>query len=387
VADYRVILEPEDTFIGTLNEDFAIESMAATSFSSETPPGVCCGLARERCASPTRKGRRRPAILAGEAPARTSELSQAVSDLRGGVNTRLERSGASAIEWLETVTEIPTRRQSRSSRTPGRPAGAGSRSTQDTLVIERFFDEAGGMQLVCMRRSAAASTKAWGLALRKRFCRQFNFELQAAATDERCCCRLGRSTRSRWRTSSGTCILHRPRPARPAVLDARYSRRVALEYDHFIGRSTQPWRQESAPAASAHARRRPDGGGVSGAARVSRISRRSPHSGSPLVAQTVHDCLHEAMDFEGLAAVLDRIHRGTVQLLARDTPEPSPLAHEILNARPYAFLDDAPLEERRTQAVYARRATEPSSARSSGRSASMRLSVCATRFGPIPRRR
>jgi ATP-dependent Lhr-like helicase len=82
----------------------------------------------------------------------------------------------------------------------------------------------------------------------------------------------------------------------------------------------------------------------------------------PLVNQTVRDCLQEAMDFEGLRAVLRRIHDGELRLVARDTPEPSLFAYEILNAKPYAFLDDAPLEERRAHAVQSRRAGEPSSA-------------------------
>jgi len=90
------------------------------------------------------------------------------------------------------------------------------------------------------------------------------------------------------------------------------------------------------------------------------------HAEHQLVSQTVRDCLEEAMDFAGLSGVLTRIHAGGLRLVTRDTPEPSPLAHEILNARPYAFLDDAPLEERRTQAVYARRTSDPSSAKDIG---------------------
>ena len=85
-----------------------------------------------------------------------------------------------------------------------------------------------------------------------------------------------------------------------------------------------------------------------------------------MVSQAVRDCLQEAMDHDGLASVLERIHAGALTLVARDTPEPSCFAHEILNANPYAFLDDAPLEERRTQAVYARRTSEPASSQDLG---------------------
>src|SRR5205814_623512 len=135
-------------------------------------------------------------------------------------------------------------------------AALGAVPTQETLVLERFFDESGGMQLVLHAPFGSRINKAWGLALRKRFCRQFNFELQAAATEDALLLSLG------------------------------------------------------------------------------------PQHSFPLA--------------------------GDLRLLSRDTPEPSPIAHEILNARPYAFLDDAPLEERRTQAVYARRATEPSSSNDIG---------------------
>ncbi len=237
--------------------------------------------------------------------------------------------------------------------------------TQDTLVLERFFDEAGGMQLVLHAPFGSRINKAWGLALRKRFCRQFNFELQAAATDEALLLSLG--PQHSFPLADVFRYLH-PSTVRDllvqAVLDApifqtrwRWNTTISLAVPRNRGGKKVPPQLQRMLADDLMAAAFPEA-----AACLENIPGDRHIPDHPLVAQTVRDCLHEAMDFEGLAAVLDRIHRGNVQLIARDTPEPSPLAHEILNARPYAFLDDAPLEERRTQAVYARRATEPSSA-------------------------
>ncbi len=367
VADYRVILEPEDTFIGTLNEDFAIESMAGDVFQLGNASWrvLRVGPGTVRVADAKGAPPNLPFWL-GEAPARTSELSQAVSDLRGGVNRLLGRSGDCAIEWLKTAAEIPTAaaEQVVAYLEAGRQA-LGVIPTQDTLVLERFFDEAGGMQLVLHAPFGSRINKAWGLALRKRFCRQFNFELQAAATDEALLLSLG--PQHSFPLADVFRYLH-PSTVRDllvqAVLDApvfqtrwRWNTTISLAVPRNRGGKKVPPQLQRMLADDLMAAAFPEA-----AACLENIPGDREIPDHPLVAQTVRDCLYEAMDVEGLTAVLDRIHRGDVQLIARDTPEPSPLAHEILNARPYAFLDDAPLEERRTQAVYARRATEPASA-------------------------
>jgi ATP-dependent Lhr-like helicase len=205
--------------------------------------------------------------------------------------------------------------------------------------------------------------KAWGLALRKRFCRQFNFELQAAATEEGLLLSLG--PQHSFPLSDVFRYLH-PASAREiliqAFLDApvfqtrwRWNTTISLAVPrNRHGRKVPPPLQRML-ADDLMAAVFPDA-----AACLENIPGDRQLPDHPLVNQTIHDCLHEAMDFDGLAAILERIHRGEIQCISRDTTEPSPLSHELLNARPYSFLDDAPLEERRTQAVYARRASEVS---------------------------
>ncbi|HET9569197.1 MAG TPA: DEAD/DEAH box helicase, partial [Vicinamibacterales bacterium] len=200
VADYRVVLEPEDTFIGTLNEDFAIESLAGDIFqlgnASWQITQVVSGTVRVRDAHGAP-----PTIpfWLGEAPARSDELSRAVSDLRGGADAQLSLEATdqaavrqSALEWLigETGLNAAGAEQAMAYLAAGRQL-LGAIPTQETLVLERFFDESGGMQLVLHAPFGSRVNKAWALALRKRFCRQFNFELQAAATEDALLLSLG----------------------------------------------------------------------------------------------------------------------------------------------------------------------------------------------------
>ncbi|MGE0703626.1 MAG: DEAD/DEAH box helicase [Vicinamibacterales bacterium] len=377
VADYRVVLEPEDTFVGTLNEDFAIESNAGDVFQLgnaswrvlRVGPGVV-RVADAKGAPPTIP------FWLGEAPGRSDELSRAVSSLRADVQRRLEAEPVPVedaalappppAEWLSELdgVPLPAAEQVVAYLAEGHRM-LGALPTQDTLVLERFFDEAGGMQLVLHAPFGSRINKAWGLALRKRFCRQFNFELQAAATDDALLLSLG--PQHSFPLADVFRYLH-PATARDvlvqAFLDApvfqsrwRWNTTVALAVPrNRNGRKVAPQIQRMI-ADDLLAAAFPDA-----AACLENIPGDRQIPDHPLVSQTVRDCLEEAMDFEGLAAVLERIHGGALRLVTRDTPEPSPLAHEILNARPYAFLDDAPLEERRTHAVYARRAGEPSKA-------------------------
>ena len=371
IADYRVVLEPEDTFIGTLNEDFAIESMAGDIFQLgnaswqvlQVGPGVV-RVADAKGAPPNIP------FWLGEAPARSDELSAAVSDLRAAIErslgvletdgTSLSEVTAGAVEWLvsETGISVEAAEQVVAYLSEGRRA-LGAMPTQDTLVLERFFDESGGMQLVLHAPFGSRVNKAWGLALRKRFCRQFNFELQAAATDEALLLSLG--PQHSFPLADAFRYLS-PATVRDvlvqAFLDApvfqtrwRWNTTISLAVPRNRGgRKVAPQLQRML-AGDLLAAVFPDA-----AACIENIPGDRQIPDHPLVVQTIHDCLQEAMDFDGLVAVLRRIHAGEVRCVSRDTTEPSPLSHEILNARPYAFLDDAPLEERRTQAVYARRA-------------------------------
>ena len=365
LADYRVVLEPEETFIGTLNEDFAIESMAGDVFQLGNASWLVLQVGAGTVRVADAKGAP-PTIpfWLGEAPARSDELSRAVSDLREEIEQRLPSN--SAIEWLENETGFgrAAAEQAIEYVVEGRQA-LGVVPTQKTLVLERFFDEAGGMQLVLHAPFGSRVNKAWGLALRKRFCRQFNFELQAAATDEALLLSLG--PQHSFPLADVFRYLH-SETAREilvqALLDApvfqtrwRWNTTIALAVPRSRGGRKLAPQVQRMLAEDLMAAVFPDA-----AACLENIPGDRQIPDHPLVKQTVKDCLHEAMDFDGLKTVLDRIHRGELRLVARDTPEPSSFSAEILNARPYAFLDDAPLEERRAHAVQTRRAGEPSTA-------------------------
>jgi ATP-dependent helicase Lhr and Lhr-like helicase len=370
VADYRVVLDPGETFVGTLNEDFAIESSAGDVFqlgnASWRILQVTSGTVRvadARGAPPTIP------FWLGEAPARSDELSRAVSDLRADIDSRLgavdrgAEIGTADIDWLIEETGLPREGavQVLSYMAAGRRV-LDVVPTQQTLVLERFFDESGGMQLVLHAPFGSRINKAWCLALRKRFCRQFNFELQAAATEDALLLSLG--PQHSFPLADVFRYLH-PESTRDvlvqAFLDApvfktrwRWNATISLAVPRTrAGRRLAPPLQRMI-ADDLMAAVFPDA-----AACLENIPGDRQIPDHPLVAQTVRDCLQEAMDFDGLRQVLARIHAGELRLVARDTPEPSVFAHDILNAKPYAFMDDAPLEERRAHAVQTRRAGDP----------------------------
>jgi len=385
VADYKVVLEPEDTVVGTLNEDFAIESNAGDIFqlgnASWLITQVISGTVRvadAKGAPPTIP------FWLGEAPARSDELSKAVSEMRRELEMRLGSgvlgvgSGSEndalptsdlphptphsllpAEHWLIAETGLPqsAAREIVAYLDDSRRA-LGALPTQDTIILERFFDESGGMQLVLHAPFGSRINKAWGLALRKRFCRQFNFELQAAATEDAVLLSLG--PQHSFPLADVFRYLH-PATARDVLVQAmlaapvfqtrwRWNTTISLAIPRNRGGRKVPPPLQRAMADDLMAAVFPDA-----AACPENLPGDRELPDHPLVNQVVRDCLDEAMDFDGLARVLTRIHAGEIECIARDTTEPSPLAHEILNAKPYAFLDDAPLEERRTQAVMTRR--------------------------------
>ena len=227
--------------------------------------------------------------------------------------------------------------------------------------MERFFDESGGMQLVLHSPFGNRINRAWGLALRKRFCRSFNFELQAAATDDAIVISLG--TQHSFPLEEVFRYLN-SKTVRDllvqALLDApmftirwRWNATRSLAVPRFRGGAKIAAPLQRMESENLLAAVFPDQ-----LACLEHIVGDREIPDHPLVKQTIDDCLTEAMDIDGLEELLRKIERGEIRCIARDLPEPSPLAAEILNARPYAFLDNAPLEERRTQAVYTRRASE-----------------------------
>jgi ATP-dependent Lhr-like helicase len=373
-ADYRVLLEPENNVIGTVNEDFAVESMAGDIFQlgnrSYRIQRVERGTVRVEDAhgqSPTIP------FWLGEAPGRTDELSFSVSRLRDGIAARLrsDSDGTTALRWLteDIGVALPAAEQAVDYLAAG-AAAFGCLPTKETIVLERFFDEAGGMQLVVHAPYGSRINRAWGLALRKRFCRKFNFELQAAATEDNIV--LSLTTAHSFELADVAHYLHSA-SVRPlliqALLDApmfatrwRWVAGIALALPRFRGGRKVPPQFMRMQAEDLIAAVFPD----QIACAENLVGEREVPD-HPLTNQTLSDCLNEAMDIEGLERLLARMETGEIRVVACDLTQPSPLALEVLSARPYAFLDDAPLEERRTQAVMARRWHDPQSASELGR--------------------
>jgi ATP-dependent Lhr-like helicase len=369
-ADYSVIEFPSETFVGTVNEDFAIESLAGDIFLLGNRSWRIRRVGSGKMWVEDAQGLP-PSIpfWMGEAPARTLELSAAVSDLRKAVAARL-MDREQAIQWL--VTEVPVP-QAAAEQIVAYVADTvqmlGTVPSQDKIIAERFFDEAGGMQLILHSPWGGRINRAWGLALRKRFCVSFDRELQAAATDDGLCISL--VEQHSFPLADVFSML------RPGNLEYNLTQ-AALASPMFDNR----WRWN---ASRALAIRRHNGGrkvpvalqrmraeDLLAAVFPEQVMCQDNRSGPvelpdhPLVKETMGDCLHEAMDVDGLKEILARIESGAIETVAIDTAAPSPMAHEILNANPYAFLDDAPLEERRARAVSLRR-VDPRLAQEFGR--------------------
>lgn len=368
-ADYSVILEPQALNIGTVNEDFAVESIAGDIFQLGNTSYRILRIESGRVRVEDAQGQP-PNIpfWMGEAPGRSDELSFAVARLQGQIDELLGAHPGDlqpCIDWLidtlglnlasaEQLVDYLARTRSVLTALP----------SQDTLIMERFFDESGGTQLIIHTPFGSRLNRAWGLALRKRFCRTFNFELQAAASEDAIVLSLSTSHSFEldevWRYLNANTAEHL---LIQAVLDAplfgvrwRWNAGTALALPRYTGgRKVAPQLQRM-KSEDLIATVFPDQ-----IACLENIVGEREVPNHPLVEQTLDDCLHEAMDADGWLKLLRRMEQGEVRLIARDLPAPSPLAAEILNARPYAFLDDAPLEERRTQAVLNRRWSDPQS--------------------------
>jgi len=359
-ADYEVVLEPQGSRIGTVHEDFAVESMAGDIFQLGNTSYRVLRVERGRLRVEDAKGA--PPTLPfwlGEAPGRSDELSFAVSRLREDVSTQLEFGADTAEHWLrEQVGLHESAARQIVDYLGATQAALGLLPTQTQLAMERFFDESGGTQLVIHSPFGSRMNRAWGLALRKRFCRTFNFELQAAATEDAIV--LSLSTSHSFPLDEVSRYLHSNTAEHvliQALLDApmfglrwRWNAVTALALPRFQGGSKVPPQLQRMKSEDLLATVFPDQ-----VACLENIVGERQIPDHPLVAQTLHDCLHEAMDVDALLRLLKMLENGEIHIVAKDLTAPSPLAAEILTARPYAFLDDAPLEERRTQAVQSRR--------------------------------
>lgn len=383
-ATYAVVAEPHGTTIGSVDEDFAVESLAGDIIllgnTSWRIRGVETGVMRvedAHGAPPTIP------FWRGEAPSRTIELSDEVASLRQAIVDRLTATASlpparskpdphhSLRAWL--ASECGTDQRAADQMIAYQQSGLQRLEavpTQQTIIAERFFDEAGGMQLVIHAPFGGRINRAWGLALRKRFCVSFDFELQAAATDEGLVLSLGerhsfpletvwsllsaKTVRevltqavlqspmfmARWRWNASRAL---------ALLRFRNGKRVPL---HIQRMRAEDLLTAIFPMATACQDNRPSGN--------------IDVPDHPLVQETIRDCLEEAMDIDGLTALLERIEQGEIQCLCVESPAPSPFSHEILNANPYAFLDDAPLEERRSRGVNMRQILPPEEAATVG---------------------
>ena len=392
-ADYQVILEPAGTFIGTLNEDFAVESLAGDVFQLGNYSYRILRVEAGRVRVEDARGQppSMPFWL-GEAPARTAELSAAVAALRAEVDEALPEIDPESLERcierlsLRHALAPHAARQIVEYLAAGK-AVLGTLPTQQRLVFERFFDEAGDMHLVIHAPLGSRINRALGLMLRKRFCRAFNFELQAAANEDAIVLSLG-ETHS-FALEQLPRFLHSATAENvlvQALLDAplfatrwRWNATIALAIKRFRGGKKTPAPLQRMAAEDLISVVFPD---QIACAENLRGEREIPEH--PLVRQTLHDCLHEAMDLDGLLALLQGIEQGTVQVCPRDLPQASPLAAEILSARPYAYLDDAPLEERRTQAVAVRRWLDPQIAAEFGRLDPAAIATVRSEAWPAP---
>jgi len=367
-ANYAVVAEPDGTVVGSVDEDFAVESLAGDIMllgnTSWRIKGVEMGKVRVEDAHGAPPN---IPFWRGEAPSRTAELSAEVSSLRQDIANRLVPSGQaisrqrSAISWLKSDCGLDQRgAEQAASYIADGIAVLGTVPTQQTIVAERFFDESGGMQLVLHTPFGGRINRAWGLALRKRFCVAFDFELQAAATDNGIVISLGEKHSFPLDAVFG--FLHSQTLREillPAVLQApmfmtrwRWNVSRALVLLRFSHGKKVPPQIQRMKAEDLLAAVFPDAMACQDNI-VGERSRQIPDH--PLVNETLRDCFTEAMDLDGLTALLKQIEAGGIRCVAVDTPMPAPFSHEILNANPYAFLDDAPLEERRARAVEMRR--------------------------------
>ena len=365
--DYDVILEPEGQFIGTLNEDFSFESMPGDIFQLGNTSYRIIRVEPGKVRAEDAHGQ--PPNIPfwfGEAPGRSDELSLSVSRLRETIDQKLQHGMDAAVAWLVNEVKLSAwAAKQLVDYLAATHAALGCIPTQKDIVFERFFDEAGDQHLVIHSPYGSRINRAWGLGLRKRFCRQFNFELQAAALEDSIVISLG-ATHS-FPLEDSTRFVH-SNTIRESVTQAllavpmfpthwRWNATIALAIKRNRNGKKTPPQFQRMDAEDLMAVVFPDQ-----LACQDNITGEREIPEHPLVDQTIADCLNDLMDIEGLETILTKFEKDEITIHCKDLSSPSPLSHEILSARPYAFLDDAPAEERRTQAVVARRFIDPNDA-------------------------
>ncbi|HSN29470.1 MAG TPA: helicase-related protein, partial [Kofleriaceae bacterium] len=389
--NYTVVQFPEETPVGSVDEDFAIDSSAGDIFQLGNTSWRIKRIEMGRVIVEDARGQ--PPTIPfwfGEAPARTRELSDEVSDLRAELDARLGSEEADSLAaWLAAECQMPLRAAQQAVAYLGASRAAlGALPRRNLIVAERFFDEGGGMQLVLHSPLGGRINRAWGLALRKKFCVSFDFELQAAATDDGIVISLGQPHSFPLDTVFGFVPSHQ---ARETLIQALLDRPMfEIRWRWNVTRSLTVLRRKAGKRVPPHLVK------MRAADTLSVVFPQAVACGEnivgprevpdhPLVFETVRDCLVEAMDIEGLTELLQQLERGEIQVLARDTVEPSPLSHELINANPYAFLDDAPLEERRARAVQLRRGLPAETVEASGQLDDAAIAAAAEEVAPTVR--
>jgi ATP-dependent Lhr-like helicase len=359
--DYDVVLLPSELSVGSLNEDFAFESLPGNIFQLGNMSYRILKVVTGKVFVEDAHGQ--PPTIPfwfGEAPGRSDELSSAVSRLRGDIDRALATNSAAVVaETLSRDMELPpAAAQQLVDYLAGARAALGLLPTKEKIVFERFFDETGDTHLVIHSPLGSRLNRAWGLALRKRFCRRFNFELQAAALEDSIVLSLG--TVHSFPLDEVTRYLA-SRSVRDVLTQAlltapvfpghwRWTATIALAVRRFRNGRKAPAQFQRTDAEDLLATVFPDQ-----LACAENLTGEREIPDHPLVAQTLTDCLQDVMDIDGLERLLSGIETGSVEVRCCELTSPSPLAQEILAAKPFAFLDDAPAEERRTLAVQARR--------------------------------
>jgi ATP-dependent Lhr-like helicase len=371
--DYDVVLNPEGFRIGSVGEDFAFESMPGdifqlgnTSYRVQKVEVNKIFVEDARGMAPTLP------FWVGEAPARSAELSASVSRLRADALGQLADGGQEGLEaWLRDEKQLDAVAASQLAQyLAAGQAALGTLPTLDTIVFERFFDDVGDTHLVIHSTFGSRINRAWGLALRKRFCRQFNFELQASALEDSIVLSLGpthsfplEDVKAFLKSDSAEDVLVQ------ALLDApvfgtrwRWDAAIALALVRNRNGKRMPAPFQRADSEDLLAVVFPDQ-----LACAENLTGKREIPDHPLVKQSIDDCLREFMDVDGLLALLKRIEDGSLNVECRDLSAPSPLSHAVLGARPYAFLDDGDAEGRRTRSVSTDRLLEPKDAADLGR--------------------
>ncbi len=370
--DYDVILSPEGLKIGTLNEDFSFESLPGDIFQLGNTSYRILKIEQGKVYVEDARGE--PPNLPfwiGEAPGRSDELSSAVSRLRSELDRELDTGMEAAVKFVTGTYGIPAAAAEQLVHyLAAARAALGLIPTQQRVVFERFFDETGDMHLVIHSSYGSRVNRAWGLSLRKRFCRKFNFELQAAALEDSII--LSLSTTHSFPIEEPAKYLH-SETVRDVLVQAllaapmfpthwRWVASIALAIRRNIKGKRAPAYFQRNDAEDLMAVVFPDQ-----LACAENITGKREVPDHPLVTQAVDDCLHDVMDIDGFISLLKKLEAGNVEIVGKDLNGPSPLAQEILGARPYAFLDDTPAEERRALAVQSRRYMDPTEAADLGR--------------------